>query len=283
MDDTEGTNTPDENAGAEDAAATDAAEEETGVQQIEIAMPAEGERQLRFRLGPCILKLSPGTGSAWVTGTYTDPTGSVPCDVKVEGAIARIHQTYGGRKVPRVRSGVPVFELQLGTSEPYSLVIDAGANDLRCDLGGLPLTKFDAHVGAGQVRFDFSAPNPQEMKSLGITAGAADVAVMNLANANATEALIQGGAAAFHIDFGGTLARDVAVKVNAGAAGVDLTIPNATAAKIRTSTTLGGVDAGDGFMTKEGKYWSEAAVKGEEPVLGIEAMVALGGLKLRLS
>ena len=103
----------------------------------------------------------------------------------------------------------------------------------------------------------------------------------NLANANAAEVSVEGGAASFTLDFGGTPQRDARVKINAGMATVEIRVPAATAAKITPHAILGGVDAGDGFTTREGAYWTAAAVAGATPVIAIDANVALGALRLR--
>jgi hypothetical protein len=249
---------------------------------IEIEMPAEGERQLSFAVGACSFRLARGEQEAWVEGTYTDPTGSIPPQVDVTGGDARISQRAAFDRIPSLREP-PAFDLRLGTSAPYRLTIEGGAMDVRCDLGGLPLTRFEARLGAGQLRFAFDAPNTEPMEVLKVSAGAADLELRGLANANAAELAIDGGAAAFHLDFGGVLARDVIARVNTGVAGVDVTIPADTAARVVAKTTLGAVDASKAF-TREGRdYLTAAAVAGETPVLTVEATVTLGQLELRTS
>jgi hypothetical protein len=249
---------------------------------IEIEMPAEGERHLSFAVGACSFRLARGEQEAWVKGTYTDPTGSIPPQVDVSGRDARISQRAAFDRIPSLREP-PAFDLRLGTSAPYRLTIEGGAMDVRCDLGGLPLTRFEARLGAGQLRFAFDAPNTEPMEVLKVSAGAADLELRGLANANAAELAIDGGAAAFHLDFGGVLARDVIARVNTGVAGVDVTIPADTAARVVAKTTLGAVDASKAF-TREGRdYLTAAAVAGETPVLTVEATVTLGQLELRTS
>ena len=237
--------------------------------QIEIQMPAEGERHLSFAVGACSFTLARGDQDAWVAGTYTDPTGSIPPHVDVRGADARISQRAAFDRIPRLREA-PAFDLRLGTSAPYRLTIEGGAMDLRCDLGGLPLTRFEARLGAGQLRFAFDAPNTEPMEVLKVSAGAADL-------------VVDGGAAAFHLDFGGALARDATARVNTGVSGVDITVPAATAARVVAKTTLGAVDASGAFTRQDREYLTPAAAAGETPVLTVEATVTLGQLELRTS
>jgi hypothetical protein len=48
-------------------------------------------------------------------------------------------------------------------------------------------------------------------------------------------------------------------------------------------TTLGSVDVGDGLAKKEGIFWTEAGMAGNEPLLTIRAGVRLGALQFRTS
>jgi hypothetical protein len=186
-----------------------------------------------------------GAGESLVSGTYLDPSGGLPCKVESDGTGVRIRQLFDIARLPNMRES-PEMNLQLGTAKPYALIIEGGANEIRDDLGGLPLNRLDVRHGAGEVRLDFSSPALQAMSRLSISSGAADIVASSLANANAAEIVVDGSAAAFHFDFGGTLQRDTSVKITTGMAGVDLTVPRTTAAKMMPHTTLGGVDIDDG-------------------------------------
>ena len=119
------------------------------------------------------------------------------------------------------------------------------------------------------------------MSRLEINAGAGVWELRMLANANFADLSLAGGAASFICDFGGTLKRDAAAHLSTGMSTMDLLVPSATAARIVTDTTLGHVDVADGFVTREGGYWTAAAAEGATPVLNIRAEVALGMLNLR--
>lgn len=249
---------------------------------IEIAMPAEGERHLSFAVGACSFKLARGEHNGWVEGTYVDPTGVIPPQVDVDGGNARISMRAEFDRIPRLREA-PAFDLRLGASAPFRLTIEGGAMDVRCELGGLPLTGFDARLGAGQLRFAFDTPNTEPMERLKVSAGAADLELRGLANANAAALEVDGGAAAFHLDFGGLLERDARAVVTTGVAGVDITVPGSTPARITAKATLGKVDAARGYEQQGREYLTPAAVAGETPLLTIEANTTLGALELRLS
>src|SRR6185437_6512089 len=159
--------------------------------------------------------------------------------------------------------------------------IETGASDTVFEVGGVPLTALTIKLGAGKAVIRFLEPNPAQMSELVINAGAGSLEIGMLANADFTNLTLSGGAAAFICDFGGTLKRDASARISTGMSTLDLLVPGRTAAHIVTDTTLGHVDVADGFVTKEGGYWTAAAAEGVTPVLNIRADVALGMLNLR--
>lgn len=248
---------------------------------IDLAFPDRDDAlELRIALGPCRVRIAAGTGPLWATGRYEDPTGLLPLQVTEEGGRGRISQAPTARSMPAA-ARPPSLDLQLGTGRPYQLVLDGGANETVADLGGLPLTRLVFHHGAGRSDVDFSRPNPAEMAVLEIAAGGVDMSLRNLANANFAEMTVSGGAAQYRLDFGGELRRDGEVKLNAGVAAVELRLPAATPARVRSESLLGALDVGDGFLTREGAYWNEAAAAGRTPVLRMAVSSVLGAVTVR--
>jgi hypothetical protein len=250
--------------------------------RVELPFPNETPRQLRISIGPGKLSLRPGTPEPWVAGGARDDDDRFPPRVDIDGGTATVTQKGGGSF--HIRRGIsPNLDLELGSACPYALKLEGGANDIQCDLGGLPLEELIGDFGAGRIRINASTPNPITMKRLVINTGATDLTLSNLANFNAEEMVIEGGAAAFHIDFGGTLQRDCRAKITTGVASLAITLPRGLAAKVSASTTLGSLTVGDGFMTRAGGYWTEAALLGTGPVLTLKANSSLGSLKLLLA
>ncbi|CAN5570010.1 hypothetical protein BH23CHL5_BH23CHL5_02330 [soil metagenome] len=247
---------------------------------ISIPFPDYDLPQLKITAAPARLNVFAGDDLAWVAGNYTDPSGETGYRVNQHGPVTQLTHD---RHFSGLRKGVPQFDLALGTGRSFSLAIETGASDKTvCDLGGVSLTDLDCKQGAGEFTLDFSRPNPVEMAKLMLAAGAAALELRNLANSNASEISITGGAASFIVDFGGELQRPMHARLNIGMAELRITIPAETAANIRTNSTLGTVNVGDGFMTKEGAYWSEGAIKGDVPELSIEIVTALGSVRIDL-
>lgn len=251
---------------------------------VEVEFPDEPLLHLRISVGACRLRITPaGNGGKWVTGTYEDPTLDMPYRVTREGGTVRIAQKQGLGTLKSPFQGAPSMNLELGRARPYSLAIESGASDSSVDLGGLPITLLAIKKGAGKAEFDFSAPNPEPMDQLDIDAGAVSLVLRHLANANFTTMRLDGGAAAYDLDFGGQLSRDAAVTINAGVSSVKVSVPATTAARITPGSVLGSLHIGDGLLKKEGAFWTEAAVAGQSPTLSIVAHVALGSLAIRVT
>lgn len=252
----------------------------TNPMPIQIGFPDVVDLHLRLTLGACRLQIRPGDGPDWVSGSYDDPSNALPLRIEQQGNTVRIGQSFTWPEVWSKVDRPPTFDLILGKGKPFALTMDVGANDGGIDLGGLPLTKLAINHGAGKMVIGFSAPNPQAMERLTITAGAAGLDMTGLANANFAEMTVEGGAAAYKFEYGGVLQNNANVRISTGMSSAVISVPSATAVRITTQTVLGSVELGDGFMKKEGGYWNEAALAGKTPALTIAASVAMGSIRL---
>lgn len=252
-------------------------------EHMDIAVPYSqaAAGHLHLRVGACKIAIRPG-GSQWVTGTYIDPTTSLPCRVTQDGDSVRITQEPRLGGITGWSRGTPSFDLSFGTAQPYSLTLETGASDAEIDLGGVPLTRLDLKLGAGRHVIRFLEPNPQPLDLFTVNAGAGALELRNLANANFAEMTLDGGAATFICDFGGTLRRDGMVRLSAGMTTVDLQVPATTPARISADVTLGRITADD-FTLRSGDYVTPAGLEPRSPYLTIKAGVALGMLHLRLA
>lgn len=250
----------------------------------DIAVPFPEAEQLRLRIlvGPCRVRIRPGGAGAWARGRYDDPTGLLPMNVTVDGGQLTLSQSTTMRS-PSGLTRAPVLELEIGSNRAYELSIQGGANETVADLGGLPLTRLTLRHGAGKSDIDFSEPNPEPMSSLEVAAGGVAMDIRNLANANFAEMVVSGGAAQYRFGFDGQLRRSAEVRLNTGVAAIELSLPSAVAARLRSKSALGALDVGDGFVTREGAYWNEAALAGREPSLQITVTSVFGSVKVRSS
>ncbi len=248
---------------------------------VSLAYPDADNLHLGIRVGACRLRIVPGDGEAWVTGSYQYPSGALPLKIDKRGGRVTITQDYDVTGLGGLFRYTPRFDLALGKAKPYALTLEAGASDCAIDLGGIPLKELTVRQGAGRVELDFSTPNPQEMVHLLVNSGAVGLQMKNLGNAGFAEMTFEGGAASYKFEFGGVLKRDARAKISTSMAPVEIRIPSTTAARVIENTVLASLDLGDGFMKKSGAFLTEAAWAGKTPVLTIQANISLGSLALR--
>ncbi len=253
----------------------------TNLTQINAAFPEAADKHLRLSLGACKLTATAGNGEAFVSGTYDPGDTGVPVQVDQDGGTVRVRQDYKSFFPFGWFSTPPKFDLVFGKAQPYALTIEMGASENTFELGGLPITRLDVKQGAGKSDINFAAPNPQPLSVINVESGAMALEMTNLANANFAQMKVDGGAAGYKFDFGGTLQRDAHVKITTGMSGVELIIPATTAAKISAETVMGGLNLGDGFTKKDGAFWNQAAIQGQTPLLTIQVSVSLGGLTVK--
>ncbi len=246
---------------------------------IHIAYPAAPPPRLRIALGPCRLRVGQGAEGAFVTGRYEDPTGMLPIRVTQAGGRATIRQSTHLGSMGRL-IGSPSLDLSLGTGPPCELLVEGGANDSVLDLGGVPMARLTLRQGAGRIRVDFATPNPAEMDELDVAAGGVSMELRNLANANVARMTVSGGAASYRLQFGGRLRRDAEVRLNAGISAIDVVVPHDVPARISSSSVLGGLRIGDGYVTREGAFWTEAGASGGSPLVRIAVTSVLGAVRL---
>src|SRR5512146_1906015 len=130
---------------------------------INIAYPESGDLQLRLAVGACRLRMSPGSSDAWIAGTYSDPSRSLPIRIVQDGGNVRISHEADWANIFGWFSGVPTFDLALGKQKSFSLLLETGGSESDLQLGGVPLKRLEIKYGAGKMTISFSEPNPEPM------------------------------------------------------------------------------------------------------------------------
>jgi hypothetical protein len=247
--------------------------------RIELPYPPTGVPTLQLRIGPCDLRFKPSEGLGWISGTYFDPSQTLPIDIRSEGLVATITQRFDPSTIGTIK--LPRLDLAISRERPLALDIRAGASDSTFDLGGLPLTRLVMKAGAGRFDVDFSSPNPQPMTLIDLGLGAGTFAARHLANANFGELRLGGGVSACTLDFAGELRRDANARVDAGFASLDVLVPAETSARILVKSFAAGSQVGAGFTRTGDVYYTAPAVAGSHPLLAIDVTMAFGTLALR--
>ncbi len=248
--------------------------------RVDIAYPDTTQLSLWLRLGPCRVRLATTDDDVWVRGTYDDPTGMLPLEIRSEGGSALIAQRLDlGAGFGAVSA--PVLDLAIGRGRPFALTMEVGAGDHALDLGGLPLTALTVKAGAGRYELDFSTPNTAAMSVLEIAAGAGAVGARHLANSNAAAIRVSGGVGRCVLDFGGELRRDMQARIDAGLAGIEVSVPATTPARITTKAVAAGTSV-VGPLTRRGDgIYTAPGLEGRSPRLVADVTIAFGALDIR--
>lgn len=233
---------------------------------------------LRLQLGACRLRVACGGTDAWMDGSYHDPGGDDPIRLHVEGGRVTLSQARPVDRAVGLLQGVPTCELALGTQRAFRLEVDTGGSDVDLDLGGIPLLGLTVRAGAGKVDVTVDAPNPVDADEVALYIGAGGLDARGLGNLAAERLRVDSGAAGVVLDLTGELRRHLDVRASSGMSSVRIVVPRDRPVRIAATTTLGGREIGDGFVTRDGAVFT--AVDGD-PIIDLTATVALGSLLLR--
>ena len=113
--------------------------------------------------------------------------------------------------------------------------------------------------------------------ALTVNAGAAKAELTSLADLSASDLTLRGGAGDFRLDFGGDLAQDMRVSIDAGAAQVTIVVPEGTPARLTFQGAITDIDAGGTWQKSGGDY----VLDGEGPRITFTVRMGVGNLDLR--
>lgn len=154
------------------------------------------------------------------------------------------------------------LDVGIGRSVPTTLEVRVGAAEAEMELGGLPLTGLSLETGASETTIRFDAPNPVEMDRMEIRSGAAEIELLELANAAAREIRVEGAVGDVTLDFTGAWRRDVEASVKLGLGSLHLRIPADVGVRLRKSSLLSSFSGFGLERAEDDSYrsenWSEA-------------------------
>ena len=242
-------------------------------ESITVPVTGSDETRLTISFGAGALKLSPGAKDL-VNGTAVYNFDELkPEVISSDGSVEIKHSNFQSLVNPKDVKNE--WDLQLGAS-PMELIINAGAYKGNFELGGLSLTSLTVKDGASDVNLTFSQPNLSKMSILRYETGASNVTLSGLANANFSTLIFSGGAGDYKLDFGGELANDGTVNIEAGAGSMQLVIPKGINANVTVESTLTSVSLSSNW-TQDGNNYTQ---RGEGSTLTIIVKMAAGSLTI---
>ena len=122
-------------------------------------------------------------------------------------------------------------------SRDYNWDIDLEVGFAECliDLSGIPISDLSIDIGASECDLEFNQPNPIVMEMLDIDAGAGELKIEGLGNANFEDMRFDGGAGDFLLNFEGEFEGFRKVRIDIGVGAVELEIPGDLPVRIETN------------------------------------------------
>ena len=149
----------------------------------------------------------------------------------------------------------PYLNLELSPDIPLALDLRLGAVESDVELGGLALQRVHYETGASATRVHFSRPNPISCSELEMRAGAAEIEVRQIANANCAHVSFDGGVGRVMLDFTGTWRQSIEADINVGLGSLNLRLPRDIGVAVHLSRFLASFDAA-GFQKRGDVYYS---------------------------
>jgi hypothetical protein len=165
------------------------------------------------------------------------------------------------------------WSVLFGTEVPLDLKLDLGAARAEIDFTDLPIRRLNLGCGATSALVKFTAPNPEVMEVMQITAGASDFSAEGLGFARAKHIKFDGGIGKFRLDFSGPpgFARGARADLDIGVASVEIVLPKNTPTILHVSDTwLYSVTVPDEFTRNSNTgTWQSPGVQNEHQAFQI--------------
>lgn len=202
---------------------------------------------------------------------------------KERGGTGRVKFESETRKRFTIDTEDNSWDIVLSDKYPTELDIDIGACEAEIDLGGLPLTYLDFEVGAAEVEILFSRPNPGQAEEIKIDAGAVELKVKKLGNANFERLSFEGGVGDFEIDFSGEYKGMSRAKISIGLGSATIRVPSDLPVRIEAEDSfLSSVDFRheDESCLDGDDYYETKDFRGSDRGLDLEVSVGLGSIEI---
>lgn len=215
----------------------------------------ESNLKVEVQFGAGQLQLEPASsGTLYRTSLRYDAEIFNPIHEYSPGALRIGVEGLNNRIRGDIRDGGRL-NLSLTQDVPMDLQLKFGAVEAEMELGGMRLRRVRITTGASESRLNFSKPNPIRMEELEIEAGAADLKVYGLGNANVESLSVTGGVGAITLDFTGRWYGDTNASIDLGLGTLTLKVPRGVGVQVRKDSFLMGFES-DGMIKRGNAYYS---------------------------
>ena len=179
------------------------------------------------------------------------------------------------------------WDLKLGGEKPFSMDVKCGVSMGHWVLGGLPITNLYLEAGVSSNTVTFDKQNPTELGLINISAGAGNLDVNDLLNANFNRMRIEGGVGDVKLNFTGEdLKRDTKIDIGGGVGSFRVLVKESVPTKVNVEG-LASVNARGSFFKRNrgglslsGEFVNRAYESESGPVLEIDIRMGVGSITL---
>jgi hypothetical protein len=243
-----------------------------------------GESRLQARLDFAAgqLRVVPGrAGELYRMSLSYDADRFVPLshyDPSTNAATLGVDRAGGGFRVVSRSQLQQDAVVELSPRTDLSLSLSLGAVEADVELGGLRLGDLRVEAGASRTALRFSQPNPIRCRAADISAGAAEISVLQLGNSHCDRLRVEGGIGRMTLDFGGTWTSSQVAELSLAVTELRLRLPRKVGVRITMDRFLASFEPSG--LVRRGDEWVSPDYDRSERHLDIALRTTVGAVKV---
>jgi len=243
-----------------------------------------GESRLQARLDFAAwqLRVVPGrAGELYRMSLSYDADRFVPLshyDPSTNAATLGVDRAGGGFRVVSRSQLQQDAVVELSPRTDLSLSLSLGAVEADVELGGLRLGDLRVEAGASRTALHFSQPNPIRCRTADISAGAAEISVLQLGNSHCDRLRVEGGIGRMTLDFGGTWTSSQVAELSLAVTELRLRLPRKVGVRITMDRFLASFEPAG--LVRRGDEWVSPDYDRSERHLDIALRTTVSAVKV---
>jgi hypothetical protein len=174
------------------------------------------------------------------------------------------------------------WHLEFTDRIPIDFEMDIGACEAEFDFTGLKVNNLDLDLGASSTEITFRKPNLERISEINVDAGASELKIRGLGNANFDRLSFDGGVGDFTLDFRGELKHKAYVDIEVGLGSLTILLPENIGVRIQKEGSFlssFSIDA-DGFEEVESDVYESENFGRTEGELIFDIEIGLGSVEI---
>jgi len=199
-------------------------------------------------------------------------------DPSTNAATLGVDRAGGGFRVVSRSQLQQDAVVELSPRTDLSLSLSLGAVEADVELGGLRLGDLRVEAGASRTALHFSQPNPIRCRTADISAGAAEISVLQLGNSHCDRLRVEGGVGRMTLDFGGTWTSSQVAELSLAVTELRLRLPRKVGVRITMDRFLASFEPAG--LVRRGDEWVSPDYDRSERHLDIALRTTVGAVKV---